>query len=47
MIADVVQGPITPPDGATVIDAGGRTLMPGLIDAHWHTMMAACRSRGF
>jgi imidazolonepropionase-like amidohydrolase len=26
---------------ATVIDGGGRTLMPGLIDAHWHAMMAA------
>lgn len=25
-------------DGATVIDGKGRTLMPGLIDAHWHTM---------
>jgi len=25
--------------GATIIDAGGRTLMPGLIDMHWHTMM--------
>jgi imidazolonepropionase-like amidohydrolase len=24
-----------------VIDGGGRTLMPGLIDAHWHCMMAA------
>ena len=23
-------------DGATVIDVGGRTLMPGLIDAHAH-----------
>ena len=23
-----------------IIDGGGRTLMPGLIDAHWHTMMA-------
>ena len=22
-----------------VIDGGGRTLMPGLIDAHWHTML--------
>ena len=22
-----------------LIDAGGRTLMPGLIDMHWHTMM--------
>ncbi len=26
------------PAGATVIDGGGRTLMPGLIDAHWHSM---------
>lgn len=27
-------------DGATqVVDGGGRTLMPGLIDMHWHTMM--------
>lgn len=27
------------PDGTvTVIDGGGRTLMPGLIDNHWHTM---------
>jgi len=26
-------------DGATVIEGGGRTLMPGLIDAHWHTML--------
>jgi imidazolonepropionase-like amidohydrolase len=25
-------------DGATVIDGGGRTLIPGLIDAHWHTL---------
>ena len=22
-----------------IIDAGGRTLMPGLIDAHWHAML--------
>lgn len=27
--------------GATVIDGGGRTLMPGLIDAHYHPMFAA------
>ena len=27
-------------EGATVIDGKGRTLMPGLIDAHWHTMMS-------
>lgn len=29
---------ITAPAGATVIDAKGKTLMPGLIDMHWHTM---------
>jgi len=29
---------ITAPAGATVIDAKGKTLMPGLIDAHWHSM---------
>ena len=29
---------IEAPRGAQVIDGGGRTLMPGLIDAHWHTM---------
>lgn len=27
-----------PADGARVVDGGGRTLMPGLIDAHWHSM---------
>src|SRR4030095_14039894 len=26
-------------EGAVVIDGAGRTLMPGLIDAHWHTML--------
>ncbi|WP_367352754.1 metal-dependent hydrolase family protein [Achromobacter animicus] len=25
-------------DGARIIDGGGRTLMPGLIDMHWHSM---------
>ncbi len=24
--------------GMTIIDGGGRTLMPGLIDMHWHTL---------
>jgi len=24
--------------GMTIIDGGGRTLMPGLIDVHWHTL---------
>ncbi len=26
-------------EGAVLIDGGGRTLMPGLIDAHWHAML--------
>jgi hypothetical protein len=30
----------SPPSGVQVIDCGGRTLMPGLIDAHWHTIFA-------
>jgi imidazolonepropionase-like amidohydrolase len=34
-----VGGDIAAPEKATVIDAGGRTLMPGLIDAHWHAML--------
>src|SRR5262249_62043818 len=31
--------PRDPGAGTVLIDAGGRTLMPGLIDAHWHTML--------
>src|SRR5262245_13009222 len=30
---------IAAPEKATVIDADGRTLLPGLIDAHWHAML--------
>lgn len=29
------------PSGTHVIDCGGRVLTPGLMDAHWHAMMAA------
>jgi imidazolonepropionase-like amidohydrolase len=29
------------PEGARVIDCGGRVVMPGLIDAHWHSVFAA------
>lgn len=32
---------VVPADGATVIDGGGRVLIPGLIDAHWHAAFAA------
>src|SRR5215468_8860525 len=31
--------PIPADAKVTVIDSGGRTLMPGLIDAHWHAML--------
>ena len=31
---------ISSPKGATVINAKGKTLIPGLIDAHWHTYYA-------
>jgi imidazolonepropionase-like amidohydrolase len=30
-----------PPSDAVTIDCGDRVLMPGLIDAHWHTVFAA------
>lgn len=35
-----IANSIAPPKGAAVIDAKGKTLMPGLIDAHWHVMMS-------
>ena len=31
----------TVPAGATVIDMTGKTIMPGLIDAHWHGSMGS------
>ena len=40
-IKAVAQGNPAAPDGAHVIDCGGRVLMPGLIDAHWHSIFAA------
>ncbi len=38
VIAAISTAPVDA-DGATRIDGGGRTLMPGLIDAHWHAML--------
>jgi predicted amidohydrolase YtcJ len=37
-ILQLVTGPIAPPVGIREIDGGGRTLLPGLIDAHGHVM---------
>jgi len=39
LIKEVSTDAITA-DGATVIDGGGRTLMPGLTDCHWHVVQA-------
>ncbi len=33
--------PVEPGAGATIIEGGGRVLMPGLIEAHWHAFMTA------
>ena len=38
-IERISTGPIAVASGARVIDGGGRTLMPGLIDVHWHAML--------
>lgn len=40
-IRALAAGNPAPPEGAQTIDCGGRTLMPGLIDAHWHSIFAA------
>ena len=42
VIRTISSAPIADPAGTTVqrIRGGGRTLMPGLIDNHWHTMLA-------
>jgi imidazolonepropionase-like amidohydrolase len=38
-IATISAGAIEIDDNTAVIAGGGRTLMPGLIDAHWHAML--------
>jgi imidazolonepropionase-like amidohydrolase len=40
-IKAVSTGNPAAPDGARVVDCGGRVIMPGLIDAHWHSLFAA------
>ena len=43
VITAISGAPIPDPPGVNVtrIQGGGRTLMPGLIDNHWHTMFAS------
>jgi imidazolonepropionase-like amidohydrolase len=38
-ISSIGRTKIAPPEGATVIDCAGRTLMPGMIDNHVHLFM--------
>ncbi|MDL2405884.1 amidohydrolase family protein [Rhizobium calliandrae] len=40
-IKSLVREDHAPPERTKVIDCGGRTIMPGLIDAHWHALFAA------
>jgi len=44
LVRDVSDRPITAA-GATVIDGGGRTLMPGLIDCHVHVYLSEVNIR--
>lgn len=39
VIERISTTPIAADPATTVIEGSGRTLMPGLIDAHWHTML--------
>ena len=39
-IADLLPESATV-EGARVLDCQGKLLLPGLIDVHWHTMLAA------
>jgi imidazolonepropionase-like amidohydrolase len=40
LISELSETPLSAGAGTTVIDGGGRTLMPGLIDAHVHMAMS-------
>jgi imidazolonepropionase-like amidohydrolase len=40
-IKRIASGDQTPPEGVRMIDCGRRVMMPGLIDAHWHSIFAA------
>ena len=38
-IAAIGPAVVSATTGATIVEGEGRTLMPGLIDAHWHTIL--------
>ncbi|MFF0269317.1 amidohydrolase family protein [Kribbella sp. NPDC004536] len=40
-VVDQISAAAEVPPGARVVPGDGRTLMPGLIDAHWHSLFAA------
>jgi imidazolonepropionase-like amidohydrolase len=40
-IKSIATGSPAAPEGARPIDCGGRVVVPGLIDAHWHSVFAA------
>ena len=40
-IKSVAGGSPPAPEDARTVDCGGRVVMPGLIDAHWHSVFAA------
>jgi len=37
-VVQLLRGPFAPPQGMRIVDGGGRTMIPGLIDAHGHVM---------
>ncbi|RQH09154.1 metal-dependent hydrolase family protein [Paraburkholderia dinghuensis] len=40
-IGHIGTGPAASTDATLTIDCGGRVIMPGLIDMHWHALLAA------
>ncbi|OLL28147.1 hydrolase [Burkholderia sp. SRS-W-2-2016] len=40
-ISQIGQGQPASSEGKTVVDCGGKVIMPGLIDMHWHSLLAA------
>ncbi|MFD7160057.1 amidohydrolase family protein [Kribbella sp. NPDC059898] len=40
-VISAIAPTVSEPAGARVVPGEGRTLMPGLIDAHWHSLFAA------